>query len=299
MRIQKKPFRCEDRYVLKPSNLLRSIGKSVLTSYLTVLINHKSHVTGILSVTEAFWQAILLYTIRPRVAPFTGLLGFWHGFSEDGLADLFADGMLSWVAGTSLLLRYWYIFLDPPLNPAAPLAALKILGLGAILSSLPAFGFLVLVLLLSFSMGGGLLGGFFVFIGFLCIIALCLCLLPVIAVIEMIAKTKSWIRSLRKKTPRIPSKLEDLLAMPSVLFRPVYAVMWVSSIVINVGNWMFFVKFLQLQGDMFCPSHFDKVTAVWFLVPFLVNFIFFAIKCLTTLTGSASSDGIELRSFRM
>ena len=288
---RKEPLRYEDRWVLKPSNLLRSIGKVVLTAYLTVLINHKSHVIGILSVTEAFWQAILLYTIRPRVAPFTGFLGFWHGFSETGLADLFADGMLSWVAGTSLLLRYWFMFLDPPLNPAAPLAALRILGLGAILSSLPAFLFLALVLVLSFFRGG-----FFVFICFLGIITLFLCLLPVLAVIEMIAKTKSWIRSLGKKTPRIPSKWEE---MPAMNLRFAYALMWVSSIVINVGNWMFFVKFLQLQGDMFCPSDFNKVTAVWFLVPFLVNFIFFTFKVLTTPTGSASSDGTELQPFHI
>ena len=297
LRKQKEPLRCEDRYVLNPSNLLRSIGGDVLTAYLTVLINHKSHVTGILSVTEAFWQAILLYTIRPRVAPFTGLLGFLHGFSETGLADLFADGMLSWVAGTSLLLRYWYIFLDPPLNPAAPLAALRILGLGAILSCVPAFGFLALVLVLAFFMGRGPLGGFFVFIGFLGIITLFLCLLPVVAVIEMIAKTKSWIRSRGKNTPRIPSKWEEMLAMNSRVFRFAYALMWVSSIFINVGNWMFFVKFLQLQGDMFCPSDFNKVTAVWFLVPFLVNLVFFTFKGLTTSTGSASRDGTELQPF--
>ena len=294
LRWQNEPLRSENRHVLKPINLLCSIGKVLLTSYLTVLINHKSHVTGILSVTEAFWQAILLYTIRPRVAPFTGLRGFWHGFSEDGLADLFADGMLSWVAGTSLLRRYWYIFFHLPSNPAAPLAALRILGLGAILSSLPAFGFLALVLIVSF-LKGGIYGGFPVFFFILAIITLFLCFLPILAVIEITAKIISRIRSLRKKTPRIPSKWEEKLVANSGL----YTLMWLSSIIINVGNWMFFIKFLQLQGDMFCPSEFNKVTAVWFLTPVLVDLIFFIIKGLTTPTGSASRDGIELQTFPM
>jgi hypothetical protein len=204
-------WRPETRYVLKASRLLQSVGRDALTAYLTVLVLHKSHAAGIFSTTDAFWHSILLYAICPRTAPITGLLGLFHGFSEIGLADVFVDGMLSWVAGTALLTRYWYIFIIPPSNPAAPLAALRILGYGAVLSSTPAFLFLALVLLLSLFIGSGPLGGIFVFLGFLGIITLFVCFLPILGVVEMIAMVVSKIRSRGQNTPKGAARIRSPL----------------------------------------------------------------------------------------
>lgn len=271
-------WRPETRYVLKAHKLLKSVGEKVLTAYLTVLVLHRSHTTGILSMSQAFWQAILLYSVRPRNAPFTGLLGFYHGFSDTGFADVFADGMLSWVAGTSLLVRYWYIFTDPPSNPAAPLAALAILGRGALLSSAPAFIFLVLILFLSWVVTADLVGGFFVFLAILGIITVFLCFLPVLGIAEMIAMVVNKIRS-RAQHQRLDGEKDAprwwegrVIDWPA--FRKAYALMVASSIVINVGNWMFFVMFLKLQGDLFCPSDGSMVTLIWIFVPLLINLIF-------------------------
>lgn len=65
-------WRPETRYVLKASRLLQSVGREALTAYLTVLVLHKSHAAGIFSMTDAFWQSILLHAIRPRTAPYYG-----------------------------------------------------------------------------------------------------------------------------------------------------------------------------------------------------------------------------------
>jgi len=286
---QDEIWRPETRYVLKAHKLLKSVGEKVLTAYLTVLVLHRSHTSGILSMSQAFWQAILLYSVRPRNAPFTGLLGFCHGFSETGLADVFADGMLSWVAGTSLLVRYWYIFTDPPSNPAAPLAALAVLGHGALLSSAPAFIFLALILLLSLVVTADLVGGFLIFFAILGIITAFLCFLPILGVVEMIAMAVNKIRA-RAEHQRFDgeknaSRWGQGLVIDWPAFRKAYALMVASSIVINVGNWMFFVMFLKLQGDLFCPSDAKEVTLIWILVPLLINLIFSVFEGSTDVSA--------------
>ena len=71
-----------DAMGLKPSNVLRSIGKEILTSYLTIIVLEKTGFAGTYSTQLDFLQLLFVYIIRPRIAPFTGLLGFFQGSWE-------------------------------------------------------------------------------------------------------------------------------------------------------------------------------------------------------------------------
>jgi hypothetical protein len=204
----------ETRWVLKPSNVLRSIGKEILTSYLTIIVLEKAGLAGTYSTQLGFLQLLAFYIIRPRVAPFTGLLGFFQGFSQTGLADLFADGILSFVAGTSILVPFWFLFL-PQSNPAAPAQALKIVATGTLLSAAPAYLFFFAILLLSLFlglMGNNLLLSILLFLIVPLLIAVFLVLLPILGVMELVAMgvvgscgcSRSCLRTVRRPGGRSP-----------------------------------------------------------------------------------------------
>jgi hypothetical protein len=204
----------ETRWVLKPSNVLRSIGKEILTSYLTIIVLEKAGLAGTYSTQLGFLQLLAFYIIRPRVAPFTGLLGFFQGFSQTGLADLFADGILSFVAGTSILVPFWFLFL-PQSNPAAPAQALKIVATGALLSAAPAYLFFFAILILSLFlglMGNNLLLSILLFLIVPLLIVVFLVLLPTLGVIELVAMgvvgscgcSRSCLRTVRRPGGRSP-----------------------------------------------------------------------------------------------
>jgi len=278
----------ETRWVLKPSNVLRSIGKEILASYLTIIVLEKAGLAGTYSTQLDFLQLLFFYIIRPRIAPFTGLLGFCQGFSQTGLADLFADGVLSFVAGTSILVPFWFLFLPQP-NPAAPTQALKIVATGALLSAAPAYFFFFAILLLSLFlglMGANLLISIVLFLIVPLLIAVFLVLLPILGVIELVAMGVVGIMPLFKKLSNDrPKTCWEPLAVSGRKFRFIYAVMLLSSIVINVGNWLFFANYLKLEGEMFCPADIGEVTAIWLLVPAAVDLVYYTYRGLTQPQG--------------
>jgi hypothetical protein len=61
--------------------------------------------------------------------------------------------------------------------------------------------------------------------------------------------------------------------------------MVLSSIVINVGNWLFFASYLKLEGKMFCPADIGKVTAIWLPVPAAVDLVYYTYRGLTQPQG--------------
>lgn len=276
-------FRPAERWVLKPSSVFTSIGKHILASYLTILILKKGELIGTASTQLSFLQVLSFYIIRPRGAPFTGLLGFLRGWSETGLGDVFADCALSVVAGTTVLVPFWFLFASPT-DPAAPAQALKIVAVGAVLSSAPAWLFFIAVLILSTClglMGGGPIGSFLLFLLVPFLIALFLALLPIFALMEIIAMAWRKVRGLfgRKRDEKSDRRScwdfwEAPLTFSSPSFRVVYALMVLSSIIINIGNWLFFASYLTLEGNMYCPSHLGTVTAVWVLVPVAVDLLY-------------------------
>jgi len=280
----KSIWKLEDKYVLKANDLIGSVGGDLLAVFLTIVVTRASGQAAFLSERNTMWDMFLFYTIRPRVAPFTGLLGFMKGWSSTGFADVIADGLLSFIAGSSIAIEYCDYYWHPPANPAAPDASLKILAIGAIMTALPS----ILALLLAFFISlaavgkGGILYVIALFFAVLLLIFICLCLIPLIAIYEICLMLK--IAFLGRKDQHLIIQVDDeaylyrithKLEMPINLgkwFRYVYAMFVFFSWVINVGNWLFFASYLILEGEAYCPSGGAAVTAIWVLVPVAVKF---------------------------
>jgi hypothetical protein len=305
------PWVLEKRYTLKATSLLQSIGGEVLVAYLSVLVLAKSGFFG----TSSFGDEISFYVVRPRPAPFIGLLGLFKPWSKKGLAMLIVDGMLSYVAGTSVAIKYWSLLNNPPANPAAPAAQLKTLAVGAIMTCIPAFAVLVITFLVSMAMasenddrgrrgnkdgsGGSLIAGLCIWSLWLLAIALFICILPLVAIVEMVAAVVMTIRRKWKKRKNKAagnddaedsdtwadvvrrSRWEEPLTTTSGKFRVLYALFVLSSFVINVGNWIFFASYLKLEGDMYCPADVKSVLAMWILVPLGIDLLFYAFRVWT------------------
>jgi len=112
----------EKRYTLKATRVLQSIGRELLSSFLTVIVLDQAGIYT--DKISSFNEEISFYVVRPRPAPFLGLMGLFKPWSQKGLAELVVDGMLSFVAGTNVGIRYWGLVNHAPANPAAPVAEL-------------------------------------------------------------------------------------------------------------------------------------------------------------------------------
>jgi hypothetical protein len=228
------PWVLQKCYTLKAARLLQYIGSDVLTAYLTVLVLAQS---GIFAASS-FTKEISFYAVRPRPAPFLGLLGLFEPWSQQGLAALVADGMLSFLAGTNVAAKYWGLIDRAPDNPAAPVSDLKTLAVGAIMTCIPTFAVLVITFLVSMGMTAGDNGGkarrekddgFAKLIAGLCVwslwlaaIAAFICILPLVAVVEMVAATVVTIRNKLKKRKNEANgndDSDDSDSWPDVLWR--------------------------------------------------------------------------------
>jgi hypothetical protein len=285
--IPPKPWDTETNWSFSTSNILFSVGRELLNAYLTVLVLQKFGQVGTVSAAYFWFDAFLFFTIRPRIAPILGFLGFWKGFSQAGLADVFADWMISWTAGTFVLARYWSLVDNSPANPAAPVEALKILAIGALMSCIPAFAFLFIALLIGLLVSGTIWIGLIAIVMAVAMIIGLYMFLPILGAIELLTMGIIWLTSKIKKRPKRTEKSfweQPLGAITNAFgksFRIIYGAMVLSSFLINIGNWIFFASYLKLQGALFCPSDRDYITAIWFLVPVGVDMVYYAYTSLT------------------
>src|SRR5579871_4120138 len=78
--INRTPWVPETRYTLKATLVLQSIGREVLVSFLTVLVLKKSG--AYVDKNNSFNDEISFYVVRPRSAPFVGLMGLFTPWSK-------------------------------------------------------------------------------------------------------------------------------------------------------------------------------------------------------------------------
>jgi hypothetical protein len=86
---------------------MASLGGEALAIFLSIVGMRQSGVGAFLNEKYLLWDMFLFFTIRPRAATFTGLLGFFKSRSQTGLADLERDGLLSFVADTYVSIHYF------------------------------------------------------------------------------------------------------------------------------------------------------------------------------------------------
>jgi hypothetical protein len=298
------PFRLTRRFTLKALQLTKSVGREILTAFFVSLALSKNSYLGETKMTEL----LLLYLVRPRAAPFTGLLGLFQPWSQQGFADLVADHFLSFFAGIFIVSRYtgfagWVPDTD---NPAAPLGDLTRLSIGGIVAAFPTLGFIFILALVGFCLGccmgasddkddgggalcGGVCGSMLLSVGWLLGLVVMIFVLPFIVLIEIVGAV-IWMVRRKSGKPEYtkeyrlqfrPSRWIEPLSTTSRGFVVVYVALIVSSFCVNAGNWLFWVSYLKVAGEVFCPVEMYSMEAVVIVVPFAVEVVFWAFRVLT------------------
>jgi hypothetical protein len=210
------------------------------------------------------YQELSLYFARPRPAPLIGLLGAVHErWADEGLHAMIADGVLSYLTASLGCLPITLYGLKAS-NPAKP-PKLKLALIGAIIISIPSFVVWSVVGLITSILGLVTCNAFLAVIVLL--VALFLVSLPFIALFELIIRI--WRLFFR-------SGFEKILALSVTRSRSwlrLYYVFLFCSLLINIGNCIAFSEVIVLLGDLYCPGDLAKVTAVWWVFPFLTHFI--------------------------
>jgi hypothetical protein len=266
-------------YVLEASNLIASLGGELLAIILSVIVMQKSGVgVFVESRRHLEWFLFLIFAIRPRVAPFTGLLGFFQGWANVGLANIVIDGILSVIAGLYWTTHFFHYAWSGDFHPAAPNTSLKLLGIGSIMSAAPPFlWWLAAVLYGMKQLQSGPVTGLVVAIAIMIRVLLVVLILPFLAVLEVLVAIRVAFKRLgsKNKGPSVaPQRFHSVwqpLRVEASLFRQSYALLVFFSWAINVGNWMFYSIYLTLQGDLYCPSGSTAISVILIFVPVAVK----------------------------
>ncbi|OIW26015.1 hypothetical protein CONLIGDRAFT_684552 [Coniochaeta ligniaria NRRL 30616] len=321
-----RPWTVEKVYTLKATRLLQSVGREVLVAYLTVLILGQFGFT----TSSSFAEELSFYLVRPRNAPFLGLLGIFEPWSQQGVAELTVDGVLSFFAGSYVASRYWALSRGAPANPAAPYSPqLYTLAAGSVMTFVPDFVLFIVTFLVSLgiaarNMGddysnnrnnrrkddddgaccGLCCGAAIIWSVWMAMLAAFIAVLPVVGVVEIVATIVMTIRHKRRvKKGRIDgawelwqrkrSTWEAPLTTDRRGFRVFYYFLVLGSFIINIGNWIFFASYLKLEGEMYCPPRIGGVLAMWVFVPLGIDMVFFAYRVWTQDIGySGSAPGL-------
>lgn len=317
-----RPFTLERVYTLKATRLLQSVGREVLVAYLTVLV--LSHYG--LTTQSSLAEELSFYLVRPRVAPFLGLLGVFEPWSQQGLAELTVDGVLSFFAGGYVASRYWALARERPANPAAPYGELHTLAAGSVMTFVPDFVLFIVTFLVALGLAamhvddgqgrdrkrrkedddgaccGLCCGAAIIWSAWMAVLAAFIAILPLVGVVEIIATIVMTIRHKRRvKKGRIDgawelwerkrSSWEAPLTTDRPRFRMFYYLLVLGSFIINIGNWIFFASYLKLEGEMYCPPSVASVLAMWVLVPLGIDMLFFAYRVWTQDIGYSGGSG--------
>jgi hypothetical protein len=233
---------------------------------------------------------VRLLLVKPRAAPFIGILGLLHErWLEDAVDSLIVDGIMSWIAAPAFSNTIYYFgdvgnHFQRTLNPARPSGAL-VMFIGAILLSVPTYVVAFIFVIVMFVVGGCIYSFVIMAVAYLAAAVFIFCL-PFIASYEAFQK-KVMGNDIR--WPLI-GKLK--------LGKKCYLFFLLSSFVINVGNWLTFSEFFILSGDLWCPGDLSDVTVFWWIFPFLVHIVLAwyrsSMKDLRGLLGSI----IRLREIR-
>lgn len=275
----------EEVFILPASQLVASLAGEVIANILAVIVIRSSGVGAFFDARNVIWDLFVLFAIRPRVAPFSGLLGFLQGWSQAALADIVIDGLLAIVAGMRFTVYYFHDAWRANPNPAAPHTSLRILAIGAFLAAIPPlFWWIPAIIYAKKATDSGFLAAVVISWGVMIRVGICILCLPLYAVWEVGALIYLAFTGFkdRKKPPvkmtvwtaggGLMRQLKQPIKIKASQFRAAYAVLVAFSWTINVGNWIFYSMFLILEGDAYCPAGSTAVSAILILVPIAVGF---------------------------
>ncbi|KAF2106543.1 hypothetical protein BDV96DRAFT_329712 [Lophiotrema nucula] len=198
-------------------------------------------------------QQVFIWTVRPRAAPVIAILGLFHAsWMEIAINEMVADLLFSIPAVNFAV--FAALFPNKTKNPVKP-AIYKLFHAGGIMMLIPG---VILTLAL--------------FAGF------CLRCAPLRAfkypAQDLWRLISNPIRKARKK-PELEKKTVDV-----TVFKGWFWQFFILGIILYIGSWLVWASFLNMAGDLYCPASLNKIAAVLFLYPVVLNVVRAAVGML-------------------
>jgi len=190
--------------------------------------------------TVNWLQQVLIWTVRPRVAPIIALLGFIHAsWMETAINEMVADLLFSVAAIVFAIFAAF--FPNKSTNPAKP-SEYHFYQAGGIIMLIPG---VIIAMALGFS-----------------VLAKCA---PLRAfkypAQDLWRLLRNPIRKLRKKDP-IPQREVHISNFKGWFFN-----FFGLGIILYVGSWLVWTSFLDMVGGLYCPASLNVVATVLFVYP--------------------------------
>ncbi|ORY01426.1 hypothetical protein BCR34DRAFT_605922 [Clohesyomyces aquaticus] len=225
----------------------------VRVNFLSIFISIGTHISipfimGIIIEKQGYtvnWiQQVLIWTIRPRVAPIIAILGLINAsWMEIAINEMVADLLFSAPAGAFAIFAAF--FPNKTTNPAKP-AIYTVFHAGGIIMLIPCV-IIVLALLIG---------------------ALNKCA-PIRAfkypAQDLWRLISNPVRKIRGKE-QLEKKSVDMAQ-----FKGWFYIFFGLGIILYIGSWMVWASFLKMAGDLYCPAKLDKLAAVLFAYPVALN----------------------------
>ncbi|KAF2801768.1 uncharacterized protein BDZ99DRAFT_217408 [Mytilinidion resinicola] len=194
--------------------------------------------------TVNWLQQVLIWTVRPRVAPVIAILGFINAsWMETAVNEMVADLLFSVPA--LVFAVYAAFFPNKTTNPAKP-AEYKLYHAGGIIMIIPG-----VIIAFSFLMG------------------MCLRCAPFRAfkypAQDLWRILRNPVRKLQKKEP-VPQREVHISN-----FKGWYINFFGLGIILYIGSWLVWASFLNMSGDLYCPASLNTVATVLFVYPVILN----------------------------
>ncbi|KAF2469577.1 uncharacterized protein BDR25DRAFT_356309 [Lindgomyces ingoldianus] len=215
-----------------------SIGTHIAIPFIMGVILEKQ------GYTVNWIQQVLLWTVRPRIAPIIAILGFINAsWMEIAINEMVAD-LLFCIPATNFAV-FAAFFPNKTKNPAKP-DLYKIYHAGGIIMLIPG-----------------------VILTFTLLVSFCLKCAPIRAFKypfqDLWRLVSNPFRKLMKK-----EQLEKRTVHISV-FKGWFIIFFFLGIILYVGSWMVWASFLKMAGELYCPAKLNKIGAVLFAYPVVLN----------------------------
>jgi hypothetical protein len=226
----------------------------------------------------------VIFAIRPRPAFFSGLLGYVDGgWAHDGLVEMLMQILLSIFGG--YLALFGAISANHTADPSRP-GFWKAYMAGGIIASLVT-------------------DFIWIYFSLICnaLVLICcgqwkpvvyLCIPPAkliwFTLTSPLKQLKIILRNAYTVVSRNGDRRQDpnmLLDMNEIRLRIWYKIAMAISLILFVGSWMFWVGFLRLSGELYCPEELSKIDVAIVGLSFAIVLV---RKALGFLSGEQSQD---------
>lgn len=228
------------------------IGATIGTAILTQREGHSNDIA----------KHVQLWALRPRAAAPTALLGYFHkGYIGKAIKLMVIDVLISLIAVRYLILTiqektgvtafFGADWSRPDPTDDTSLEAYyqgppgwKLYRKGGIVCLVPT--------------------GIFIF---LVVASIVTCICPGVSVVMTLRESIFRLTHFCRRTKSNPI----MWKWGSKLQWTLYTIMFLTSLVLYIGNWMVWVNFLKVAGPLYCPGSLKKLDIIWFTLPVLTN----------------------------